>query len=45
MVGKPNPEFEHVSGPQKLMLLAIAVGFVVLVGLLAYLPDVSAQLR
>ena len=27
MVGKPNPELEHVNGPQKVMILAIAVGF------------------
>ena len=33
MVGKPNPELERVSGPQKLFLLFMAVGIIVLVGL------------
>jgi len=38
MIGKPNPELERVGGPQKVFLLFIAVGFLVLVALLAYLP-------
>jgi hypothetical protein len=38
VVGQPNPELEHVSGPQRVMLLMIAVGFVVLAGLLLCLP-------
>ena len=38
MVGKPNPELERISGPQKVMLLFVAVGFV-LIGLLALMPS------
>lgn len=45
MVGKPNPELGRVSGPQKVFLLFIAVGFLVLVGLLAYLPSVAAPFK
>ena len=41
-MGLRNPELERVSGPQKLFLLFIALGFIVLVGLLAYLPSVAA---
>jgi hypothetical protein len=41
MPGQPNPELEHVSGTQKLFLLFIAVGFIALVGLLAYLPSIA----
>jgi hypothetical protein len=45
MPGQPNPQLEHVSGAQKLFLLFIAVGFIGLITLLAYLPNVSAQLN
>jgi hypothetical protein len=45
MVGKPNPELERVTGLQKFFLLFIAVGFLVLVGLLAYLPSVAAPFK
>jgi hypothetical protein len=43
--GQPNPELERISGPQRLFLLFIAVGFIGLITLLAYLPNVSAQLK
>jgi hypothetical protein len=43
--GLPNPELERTSGPQKLFLLFIAVGFNTLVGLLAYLPDVATPFK
>jgi hypothetical protein len=43
MVGQPNPELEHISGAQKVMLLFIAIGFIVLVGLVAYLPSVATH--
>lgn len=45
MPGQPNPELEHVSGPQKLFLLFIAVGFIGLVGLLAYLPNLATPFK
>ncbi len=45
MPGQSNPELKHVSGAQRVMLLMIAVGFVVLVGLLAYLPGVASSLK
>lgn len=45
MVGQPNPELERISGPQKLFLLFIAIGFFVLVGLLAYLPDLATPFK
>jgi len=32
MVGQPNPELERINGFQRVMLLVIAVGFIVLVG-------------
>ena len=42
VVGQTNRELERISGPQKLFMLFIAVGFMsTLVGLLAYLPDVA----
>jgi hypothetical protein len=34
-----------MSGPQKATLAVIAVGFVALVGLLAYLPVVASSLK
>ncbi|WP_158081499.1 hypothetical protein [Nitrobacter vulgaris] len=43
--GQPNPELERISGSQKLSLLFIAVGFVSLVALLAYLPDLATPFR
>jgi hypothetical protein len=43
--GLPNPELERISGPQKLSMLFIAVGFITLVGLLACLPDVAAPFK
>lgn len=39
--GQPNPQLERISGPQKLFLLFIAVGLLVLIGSLAYLPGVE----
>jgi hypothetical protein len=45
VLGQPNPELERISGPQKLFLLFIAVGFIGLVGLLAYLPDVATPFK
>jgi hypothetical protein len=41
MPGQPNPELERVSAPQKVFLLFIVVGFLLLVGLLAYLPGLA----
>lgn len=41
-VGKPNPELGRVTGVQKVMLLFIVVGLIVLIGLLAYLPSIAA---
>ena len=41
VLGQRNPELERISGPQMLFMLFIAVGFVTLVGLLAYLPNVA----
>jgi hypothetical protein len=41
VVGQSNPEFEGDSSSQKIMLLVIAVGFIVLTGLLLYLPFMS----
>ena len=41
VVGQTNPELERISGPQKFFMLFIAVGFITLVGLLAYLPNVA----
>jgi hypothetical protein len=43
MPGQPNPELERISGPQKLFLFFIAVGFLVLIGLLAYLPGMATS--
>jgi hypothetical protein len=43
--GQPKSELERISGPQKLSLLFIAVGFVSLVALLAYLPDLATPFR
>jgi hypothetical protein len=45
MPGQPNPELEHMNGPQKAMLAIIAVGFLLLIGLLAYLPVVGSALK
>jgi hypothetical protein len=41
VVGQPNPELEHVSTPQRVMLMMIAIGFGVLAGLLLYLPFIQ----
>ena len=41
--GRPNPELEKISGPQKVMLLFIAVTLIVLIGVLAFLPSVAAH--
>ncbi|MDR6302744.1 cell division protein FtsL [Nitrobacter vulgaris] len=43
--GEPNPELGKIGGPQKAMLLMIAVGFIVLIGLIAYLPDVATTFK
>jgi hypothetical protein len=43
--GQPNPELEHVSNPQKLFMFLIAVGFITLVGLVAFLPDVAMPIK
>jgi hypothetical protein len=43
--GQPNPELERINGPQKLFMLFIAVGFVSLVALLAYLPELATPFR
>jgi hypothetical protein len=40
VVGQPNPQLEHISGPQKVMLLIIALGVIVLIGAFLYLPNV-----
>lgn len=45
MVGKPNPELERVSGLQKIMIAVTVVGFIILIGLLAYLPSVAAPFK
>ncbi|WP_165475277.1 hypothetical protein [Nitrobacter sp. Nb-311A] len=45
VAGEPNPELERVSGPQKVFVFLIAVGFIVLIGLLADLPSVAKLLR
>jgi hypothetical protein len=45
MPGQPNPELEHASGFQKAMLAVLAIGFVVLVGLLAYLPSLATPFK
>jgi hypothetical protein len=45
MVGQPNPELERVTGPQKVFLSLFVVGFIVLVGLLAYLPKLGTALN
>jgi hypothetical protein len=45
MPGQPNPELDHVSGAQKLFLLFIAVGFIGLVRLLAYLPNLATPFK
>jgi hypothetical protein len=45
VVGQPNPELERISGPQKLFILFIAIGFITLVGLLAYLPDAAMPFK
>jgi hypothetical protein len=41
VVGQSNPGFEGDSSTQKIMLLIITVGFIVLTGLLLYLPFMS----
>lgn len=45
MPGQPNHVLEHVSGAQKLFLCFIAVGFLFLIGLLAYLPDLATPFK
>ena len=45
VVGQTNPELERISGPKKFFVLFIAIGFITLVGLLAYLPNVAAPFR
>jgi hypothetical protein len=45
VLDQPNPELERISGPQKLFLLFIVVGFIGLVGLLAYLPNVATPFK
>ena len=45
MAGKPNPELERVTGLQKVLIAVIVVGFIVLIGLLAYLPSVAMPLK
>jgi hypothetical protein len=45
MPGQPNPDLEHVSGAQKLFLCFIAIGFLVLIGLLAYLPGIATPFK
>ncbi len=36
---------ERISGPQKFFMLFIAIGFIALVGLLAYLPNVAPPFK
>jgi hypothetical protein len=45
VVGQSNPELERISGPQKFFMLFIAIGFIALVGLLAYLPNVAPPFK
>jgi hypothetical protein len=45
MFGKPNPELERVSGPQKVFIFLFVVGFIVLLALLAYLPNLGTALN
>jgi hypothetical protein len=44
VAGEPNPELAKISGLQKVMLLFVAVGFIVLIGLLAFMPSVTTHL-
>jgi len=39
VAGQPNPELERVTSLQKVLIAVIAVGFFVLIGLLAYLQS------
>ena len=45
MFGKPNPELERVSAPQKVFIFLFVVGFIVLLALLAYLPSVATPFK
>jgi hypothetical protein len=40
LAGRPNPELNKISLPQKVMLAVVVIGGVVLVGLLLYLQVV-----
>jgi len=45
MGGQPNPELERVTSLQKVLIAIIAIGFFVLIGLLAYLPNVATPFK